>query len=61
MENDHEKVKEELKILLEQLKDTVPVDSQGNPFVLLPSKELKEIKKTIEEFAEEFSPNLKDS
>ena len=46
--------------LLEELKKTEPIDTKGNPFVLLPSKDLLELKKTIEEFSEELAPILDD-
>lgn len=61
MDNDIEKTTEELKEALEKLKETDPITEKGNPFVLLPSEDLLELKKTIEEFSEELAPKLNNS
>jgi hypothetical protein len=58
-EEEEKDIHEELKDLLYKLKDTEPIDEKGNPFSLLPKKDLITIKKHIEELSAELAPNWK--
>ena len=59
MTEENNPIHEEMKQLLDELEKTEPIDEKGNPFVVLPKKDLIQIKKHIEEMAEEFKPNWK--
>lgn len=54
MEEEKKPIEEEMKDLLNELEKKEPIDDKGNPFVLLPKKDLIQIKKNIEEISEEF-------
>lgn len=58
MEKDQKKLNEDMKELLEKLKEATLIDMTGNPFVVVPKKELIELKNHIEEFSSELAPKL---
>lgn len=49
------KVQEELKELLQQLEQVEPIDEKGNPFSILPKKDLIKLKKNIEELSDDLT------
>ena len=53
--SEENKVQEELKELLQQLEQVEPIDEKGNPFSILPKKDLIQLKKNIEEISEDLT------